>query len=164
MKIVYALMAALMMTFASSCTGNNAGSANGEDSVKASETENIEALADNDSADAVPDGSAAAEADDAVLTQMVNNGKPSVVDFSATWCGPCQKMKPVFHKLAAEFADKYNFVTIDIDENPGLAEKYHIQVVPTFIFIDADGEEGDRISGAVEESELRDKLQNPAWF
>ncbi len=102
--------------------------------------------------------------DGTVLTAMVSNGKPSIVDFTATWCGPCQRMKPVFHSLAKEFNDKYNFISIDIDENQELANKYQIQAVPTFVFLDADGKEGNRITGMISEKEFRDELLTPAWY
>ena len=166
MKKIYAMMMAVLMIFASSCTNKKSDSTSAEDAALAPETETVStASPDQETAgnDAIAD-QVDAEGKEVVMTQMISNGKPSVIDFSATWCGPCKMMKPIFHKLAAEFADKYNFITIDVDEVPALAEKYHIQAVPTFIFIDADGEEGDRIKGAVSEAELRDRLQNPAWF
>ncbi|MDE7115244.1 MAG: thioredoxin family protein, partial [Muribaculaceae bacterium] len=88
----------------------------------------------------------------------------SIVDFTASWCGPCQRMKPVFHRLAKNFRDEYNFITIDIDANPELAEKYQVQAVPTFVFLDADGIEGNRITGMVDESDFRNELLEPAWY
>lgn len=90
-----------------------------------------------------------------IYEEMVSNGKPSVVDFTATWCPPCRMMKPIFHRLAKEYGDKYNFITIDIDENPELANQYQIQAVPTFVFLDADGNEEHRIKGAVTESDFK---------
>ena len=105
-----------------------------------------------------------AEIDGVVLTHMVSNGKPSIVDFTASWCGPCQKMKPIFHALAKDFRDDYNFITIDIDENPELAHKYQVQAVPTFVFLDADGNEGNRITGLISEKEFRNELLSPAWY
>lgn len=103
-------------------------------------------------------------ADTGIYYAMVRNDLPGVIDFNATWCAPCRQMTPVFHKLAKEFKGKYNFISIDVDIYPQIAEKYHIQSIPTFVFIDADGEEGYRINGAVPESELREQLENPAWF
>ena len=99
-----------------------------------------------------------------VLHQMVSNGKPSIVDFTASWCGPCQRMKPIFYSLSDDFKDEYNFISIDIDENPELANKYQVQAVPTFVFLDADGNEGNRITGMISKEEFRDELLHPAWY
>lgn len=99
-----------------------------------------------------------------VLHQMVSNGKPSIVDFTASWCGPCQRMKPIFYSLADDFKDEYNFISIDIDENPELANKYQVQAVPTFVFLDADGNEGNRITGMISKEEFRDELLHPVWY
>ena len=99
-----------------------------------------------------------------VLHQMVSNGKPSIVDFTASWCGPCQRMKPIFYSLADDFKDEYNFISIDIDENPELANKYQVQAVPTFVFLDADGNEGNRITGMISKEEFRDELLHPALY
>ena len=99
-----------------------------------------------------------------VLHQMVSNGKPSIVDFTASWCGPCQRMKPIFYSLADDFKDEYNFISIDIDENPELANKYQVQAVPSFVFLDADGYEGNRITGMISKEEFRDELLHPAWY
>lgn len=99
-----------------------------------------------------------------VLHQMVSNGKPSIVDFTASWCGPCQRMKPIFCSLADDFKDEYNFISIDIDENPELANKYQVQAVPTFVFLDADGNEGNRITGMISKEEFRDELLHPVWY
>ena len=99
-----------------------------------------------------------------VLHQMVSNGKPSIVDFTASWCGPCQRMKPIYYILADDFKDEYNFISIDIDENPELANKYQVQAVPTFVFLDADGNEGNRITGMISKEEFRDELLHPVWY
>lgn len=99
-----------------------------------------------------------------VLHQMVSNGKPSIVDFTASWCDPCQRMKPIFYSLADDFKDEYNFISIDIDENPELANKYQVQAVPTFVFLDADGNEGNRITGMISKEEFRDELLHPVWY
>ncbi len=77
---------------------------------------------------------------------------PTVIDFSATWCGPCQQIAPLIHKLAEEYEGKVNFQFIDVDENRAIAEEYKIESIPTFIFLDKEGKEIERVVGADEES------------
>ncbi|XP_015779316.1 PREDICTED: thioredoxin-2-like [Acropora digitifera] len=56
-----------------------------------------------------------------------------VVDFFATWCGPCKKMSPTIKKLAEEYADKVFFAKVDVDENADTAEEQEISAMPTFM-------------------------------
>lgn len=56
---------------------------------------------------------------------------PIIVDFHATWCGPCHRFAPLFKQAASDFAGKVTFVKVDIDENPDLTTRYNIQFVPT---------------------------------
>lgn len=114
--------------------------------------------------DAGAENAAVENKESVVLHQMVSNEKPSIVDFTASWCGPCQRMKPIFYSLADDFKDEYNFISIDIDENPELANKYQVQAVPTFVFLDADGNEGNRITGMISKEEFRDELLHPVWY
>ncbi len=65
--------------------------------------------------------------------------KPLVIDFSATWCGPCQRFKPTFHKVAEEYASKATFATADVDECTDLSTKYEIQSIPFVLIINPDG-------------------------
>lgn len=109
------------------------------------------------------DGMSYASSGNKVLSSIPRNGKPTVVDFSATWCGPCKVMKPIFESLADELGDKFNFVSIDVDENPELANKYQIQSIPAFVFLDEDGIEGDRKVGSCSKGELRDLIVNGIW-
>ena len=68
------------------------------------------------------------------------NGRPMIVDFSATWCPPCKQLKPIFEKLAEEFKGRVDFVTVDVDENPGLSQAYGVQSIPMMVFINKDGQ------------------------
>lgn len=71
--------------------------------------------------------------------ELVAGEKPVVVDFWATWCGPCMQFKPVFHDAAAKYSEKAVFAAADVDECKALAEKYGIQSIPTVLIMMPDG-------------------------
>jgi thioredoxin len=71
------------------------------------------------------------EATDATFDQLVlQNDKPTVVDFWATWCGPCRLVAPEIDKLAVKYAGSVDVVKVDVDANPELALRYQIQRIP----------------------------------
>ena len=70
-----------------------------------------------------------------------------VVDFTASWCGPCQRIAPKYAELAEAYADDALLVKVDVDENAELAARMGVQVLPTFIVL-RDGEEVAKMSGA----------------
>ena len=65
---------------------------------------------------------------------------PAIVDFFATWCGPCKALSPVLDELAAEYGDKLTIYKVDVDQERELAGAFGIRSVPTLLFIPADGE------------------------
>ena len=80
-----------------------------------------------------------------------------LVDFFATWCGPCKALTPIVDKLSEEMSGKVKIVKVDIDENSALATEYRVMSVPTMKLF-KDGEVGETLVGLRPESELRDKL------
>jgi thioredoxin 1 len=75
------------------------------------------------------------EATDANFDQLVlQNDKPTVVDFWATWCGPCRLVAPEIDKLAAKYAGSVDVVKVDVDANPATAMKYGIMSIPTVAY------------------------------
>lgn len=86
-------------------------------------------------------------------------GLPLVVDFSASWCGPCHMLKPVFEEVKKKYAGKIEFMTVDIDSFPDLAGQYGIQAVPTIVFINATGKEEDRSVGYVDKIEIEKRIE-----
>jgi thiol-disulfide isomerase/thioredoxin len=73
------------------------------------------------------------------------SGDPIMLDFTATWCGPCRSMKPAVETLVEK---GYPIKPVDIDRSPDLAERYQVTGVPTFVVVDPDGRELGRTSGA----------------
>lgn len=65
--------------------------------------------------------------------EEVIKGDYAIIDFSATWCGPCQMLAPVMDELSEEYEGKVKFYNIDVDENMELASELNIQGVPTII-------------------------------
>ena len=65
--------------------------------------------------------------------------KPAIVDFTATWCGPCQKLAPILEELAAEYKGKVNVYKVDVDKCKDLAQAFKISSIPAVLFIPKDG-------------------------
>ncbi len=70
------------------------------------------------------------EFDTAAFRAAMQEKKALVVDFWATWCGPCRMLAPVMEELSGEYEGKADFVKIDVDENPDLAREYSIMSIP----------------------------------
>ena len=90
--------------------------------------------------------------------QTETPAKPSVakvLDFSATWCGPCLQLAPTIETLEKEYAGKVAFEKIDVDQNSELASKYGIEAIPTLVYLDALGQEIERTTGIVSETDIR---------
>lgn len=70
-----------------------------------------------------------------------------VIDFFATWCGPCKRIAPVFEDLADKFYPKVQFFKVDVDESGELVNLYDISAMPTFVFL-KDGQVVKKVEGA----------------
>ena len=66
------------------------------------------------------------------FNDIINSGKPVLIDFYATWCGPCKAMSPIIEQVGKEVQGKARVLKIDVDKNQLMAAKYQIQAVPTF--------------------------------
>ena len=66
--------------------------------------------------------------------------KPAIVDFSATWCGPCQRLSPILEELAKEYEGKVDIYKVDVDKCRELAEVFKISSIPAMLFIPMQGE------------------------
>lgn len=78
----------------------------------------------------------------------LKDGLPTVIDFYATWCNPCKQIEPVFEELEQKYSDKINFMRVDVDKQPEIAQEYNVQAMPTFVFLGADDNEIERITGS----------------
>ncbi len=85
--------------------------------------------------------------------QNVLQSKVALIDFSATWCGPCQMLAPVLEKVSENMAGQVDFYAVDVDESPDLAGQFGIQGVPTLIMI-KDGRPVDMQVGFVPQDQL----------
>ena len=78
---------------------------------------------------------------------------PVVIDFYATWCGPCKAMAPLLERLAKDYEGRIKVLKVDVDKNQALAEAARIQSIPTLFFISKDGQIERRV-GSMPYSEL----------
>jgi len=84
--------------------------------------------------------------------------KPAIVDFTASWCGPCQRIAPILEELAQEFKDDIVIYKIDIDKERGLAESFNISSIPAILYIPDDGEEPVMTVGARNKDKFKKEI------
>lgn len=91
-------------------------------------------------------------------TEVEKSGDLTMVDFWATWCGPCRIVAPVVEQLADEYADQGLRVgKLDVDANPKTAMKFGVRSIPTILFF-RDGEVVDRLVGAMPKPNFEEKI------
>lgn len=91
------------------------------------------------------------------FNEMMASGLPVMIDFGATWCGPCKALAPRVEEIAAEYEGKALVGTADVDECPDLAAQFRIRNVPTVLFFKG-GEVKDKSVGLVAKETLAEKL------
>ena len=89
---------------------------------------------------------------------IIKSEKPVLIDFFATWCGPCQMMHPVLEELSAKVGEKARILKVDIDKNERLAAVYNVRSVPT-LMIFQNGEMKWRTSGVQSAAALAQELE-----
>ncbi|EWR76158.1 TPA: thioredoxin [Staphylococcus aureus] len=93
---------------------------------------------------------------DADFDSKVESGV-QLVDFWATWCGPCKMIAPVLEELAADYEGKADILKLDVDENPSTAAKYEVMSIPTLIVF-KDGQPVDKVVGFQSKENLAEVL------
>lgn len=81
-----------------------------------------------------------------------------LVDFFATWCGPCKMLAPVLEGLSSEMEEKAKIIKVDIDQNPDLADKFEISSVPTMMVF-KDGEKVDKMVGFLPKERIKETIE-----
>ena len=91
-------------------------------------------------------------------TDVLKSAQPVLIDFWATWCGPCRAIAPVVEQLAGEYAGKVKVVKVNIDENPKTPTAYDVRSIPTLLMF-KDGKVVGQIVGAVPKPKIEELVK-----
>ena len=93
------------------------------------------------------------------FNEIIKSDTPTLVDFYATWCGPCKTMHPILDQLKNDMGTQIRILKIDVDKNPAVADQFKVKGVPTFVLFKS-GEVLWRQSGAMELSVLKNQIKS----
>ncbi|MEY4862528.1 MAG: thioredoxin TrxA [Pseudomonadota bacterium] len=97
--------------------------------------------------------------DDQFDTDVLQSGQPVLVDYWAEWCGPCRMIAPLLDELDKDYADKVQIVKVNVDDNPGSAQRFGIRGIPTLKLFRGGQEVATQV-GAVSKAQLKAFLDN----
>lgn len=96
--------------------------------------------------------------DDSFEQEILKSDLPTLVDFWASWCGPCRAIAPVVEELSEDYAGKVKVAKLNVDESPVTPGKYGIRAIPTLIMFKG-GQQVDQITGAVSKAHIEEALK-----
>jgi thioredoxin len=94
-----------------------------------------------------------------VQEQKYLGDKPAIVDFTASWCGPCQRIAPILEELAEEYKGEIVIYKVDVDKEKGLAQAFNVSSIPAVLFIPADGSDPIMTIGARGKERFKSDIQ-----
>ena len=92
------------------------------------------------------------------FTELLQDSKLVIVDFWATWCGPCRMLSPILDEVEEEMSDKISVVKVNVDDADEIAAQYRIMSIPTLLFV-KNGEIVDKTVGAMPKPALLEKIK-----